>query len=79
MTDRQPSELDQVLAKRARLAGIVMAVAIVLWLAAQWIGGQIGLPSRYVFLFDFAAIAAFIWALFVTFQIQRRRREAERD
>ena len=34
-----------------------------------------GLSPRYAFLFDFAAIAALIWALVVTYQIWRARRD----
>ena len=54
--------------------GIVLAVTIILWMGAQWVGGQLGLETRFVFLFDLAAIAAFVWALVVTYQIWRGRR-----
>ena len=59
---------------QARLVALVIAVTMLAWMAAQWLGGKLGLPARYVFLFDFAAIAAFVWALAVTFQIWRGRR-----
>jgi len=55
--------------------GLVIAGTMILWMAAQWIGGAIGLPGRYVFLFDFAALAALFWALVVTYQIWRKRRD----
>lgn len=74
MTGRD--ERDMVLARQARLAGVVMAVAMVLWMGAQWIGGQMGWQPRFVFLFDFAALAAFIWALVVTYRIWRARRDS---
>ncbi|MEM1164054.1 MAG: DUF5337 domain-containing protein [Pseudomonadota bacterium] len=70
------SDLDRVLARRARVVAVVIAGTVVMWIGAQWLGGAIGLPVRYVFLFDFAAIGALVWALVVTVQIQRRRREA---
>ncbi|MBV1865414.1 MAG: DUF5337 domain-containing protein [Rhodobacteraceae bacterium] len=57
--------------KQAKIASIVIAATIVLWMGANWIGGQIGLPIKYAFLFDFAAIAAFVWALVVLFQVWR--------
>lgn len=60
-------------AKKARMVGIVMAATMVLWLGAQWIGGELGLPTRYVFLFDLAALAAFVWAFVVIYQIWRAR------
>ena len=46
---------------------------MLLWMGAQWVGGKIGLEARYAFLFDFAALAAFFWALVVTYQIWRKR------
>lgn len=70
-----PTERDRRLAAKARLAALVMAGTMVLWLGAQWLGGRLGLEARYVFLFDFAALAAFFWALVVTYQIWRARRE----
>ncbi len=60
--------------KQARIASIVILVAFVGWMAASWIGGKIGLPVRYAFLFDFAALAAFFWALVVLVGVWRKRR-----
>lgn len=73
MTKRDDKQM--VLARRARFVGLVMAGTMVLWMGAQFIGGQLGLPSRFVFLFDLAALAAFLWALIVTYQIWRLRRQ----
>ena len=61
-------------ANKARLVGIVLAGTMILWMAAQWLGGQLGWETGFVFLFDLAAIAAFLWALVVTYQIWRGRR-----
>ena len=74
MIETRPDPADAQRARQARLVGIVLAVTIVLWMGAQWVGGQLGLEARYVFLFDLAAIAAFVWALVVTYQIWRGRR-----
>lgn len=60
-------------ARQARLVAFVLAGTMVLWMGAQYLGGQMGWDPRYVFLFDFAAIAAFFWALVVTYQIWRNR------
>ena len=68
---------DRALARQARLVSIVIAGTMILWMAAQWIGGKLGLPERYVFLFDLFALAGFLWALIVTWQIWRKRREIE--
>ncbi len=71
-----PSADEMRLARKARLVAIVMVATIVAWMLAQLIGGAAGLPTRYAFLFDFAALAAFVWALAVTWQIWRARRDA---
>lgn len=60
-------------AMQMRLAGLVIAVAMLLWLGFQWIGRQYDLPAKYAFLADLAAIAAMIWSLLVTWRIWRRR------
>ena len=71
----QPSEQDKALARQGRLVALVIAGTMILWFLAQWIGRALGLEARYVFLFDLAALAGFLWALIVTFQIWRKRRD----
>ncbi|WP_168219796.1 DUF5337 domain-containing protein [Pseudotabrizicola formosa] len=72
MTRPDPKR-DMSTAHKARLVAFVLAGTMVLWMGAQFVGGQMGWDPRYVFLFDFAAIAAFFWALVVTYQIWRSR------
>jgi membrane-associated PAP2 superfamily phosphatase len=69
------SDPDKILARQARLVSIVIAVTMLGWMGAQWAGGRLGLPDRYVFLVDLFALAGFLWALIVTFQIWRKRRD----
>lgn len=69
------SAKERKLRGQIRLAAIVMAATMVLWMGAQFIGGQLGLPARFVFLFDLAAIAALVWSLFVTYWVWKARRE----
>ncbi len=57
-----------------RLAAIVMSATMVLWMGASFLGGQLGLPPRFAFLIDLAAIAALVWALFVTYWVWKARR-----
>lgn len=64
---------DRNLSRQARLVAFVIAGTAVLWIGAQWLGGKMGWDARYVFLFDLAAIAAFIWAMVVTYRIWRQR------
>ncbi|GGH57108.1 hypothetical protein GVY41_13740 [Frigidibacter albus] len=73
---KPPTQQDKALASEARMVAIVIAVTMVLWMGAQWLGGRFGLEARYVFLFDLAAMAAFFWALVVTWRIwQRQKRQ----
>nr|WP_108851787.1 DUF5337 domain-containing protein [Defluviimonas aquaemixtae] len=68
------------LAREARLVAIVIAVTMLLWLGAQWLGRRAGWDASYAFLVDLAALAAFIWALVVTWRIwQRQRRQGNED
>ena len=70
---QRPGSDDQKSAAQARLVAYVLAGTMILWMGAQWLGGELGWQTRFVFLFDFAALAAFLWALVVTYQIWRRR------
>jgi hypothetical protein len=63
---------QQALAREARLVAVVLAATVLLWMGAQWLGGRFGWETRFVFLFDLAAIAAFVWSLIVTGRIWRR-------
>ncbi|SDY25786.1 hypothetical protein LentiSH36_00979 [Lentibacter algarum] len=71
------SDQDQKQARAGRVVSLVIAGAMVLWLAAQWLGPQLGLPGRYALLIDFAAIGALVWALVVTLQLWRKRQDKE--
>ena len=64
---------ERKMALQARLVAFVLAGTMLLWMGAQYLGGKMGWDARYVFLFAFAAIAAFFWALVVTYQIWRNR------
>jgi len=69
------NDQEKALARQARTVALVIAITMVLWIGAQWLGGRLGLQARFVFLFDFAALAAFLWAFYVTYQIWRKRRD----
>ena len=71
------SEQDQKQGWAGRVVSLVIAGAMILWLAAQWLGPQLGLPGRYALLIDFAAIGALVWALVVTLQLWRKRQDKE--
>jgi len=69
----RPDEMQ--LARKGRTVGVVIAVTMLVWMGAQWVGSQMDWPVGFVFLFDLAAIAALVWALVVTMQIWRARRD----
>lgn len=64
---------DRQITRQGRIAALVVAIAMSIWIAAQWVGPQLGLQMRYAFLIDFAAMAAFVWAFVVALQVWRAR------
>jgi hypothetical protein len=72
--DTRPKDMDAARAAQARLAAFVLAGTMIAWMAAQWLGGQLGWQARYVFLFDMMAMAAFVWTMAVTWRLWRSRR-----
>jgi membrane protein DedA with SNARE-associated domain len=66
---------DEQLARQTRMVAVVVAVTMLGWLGAQWLGPKMGLAGRYALLVDLAALAAFFWTLVVIFQIWRKRRQ----
>jgi|GEM_PF-108419 len=79
MAQRPQADIDAQTARQARIAALVIAGTVVLWLGAQALGGAFGWPARFAFLFDFAALAGLFWALFVTYHVWRKRRLTDAD
>jgi hypothetical protein len=65
---------DRARMAQARLAAFVLAGTMVAWMGAQWLGGQYGWQTRFAFLFDMMAMAAFVWTMAVTWRLWRTRR-----
>tara|TARA_R110002094_G_scaffold44158_7_gene56084 strand:- start:592 stop:813 length:222 start_codon:yes stop_codon:yes gene_type:complete len=65
---------DKALARKGRMVGLVIAGTMLIWIAANFMGPVLGLPGRYVFLFDFAALAALFWAMVLIYQMWQARR-----
>ena len=63
----QPSAADMRRVRQIRLVAIVMSATMIIRIALQYIGGQMGWAPRIAFLFDLAAIAALVWALVVAY------------
>ncbi|MCY4463427.1 MAG: DUF5337 family protein [Albidovulum sp.] len=58
---------------RTRVGAIAVIATMILWMALSFGGGKLGLPIRYAFLLDFAALAAFAWAIAVMWPSLRER------
>ena len=76
---KKPDPQQQRVSGQTRLVAVVLAGTMLLWMAVQVVGSEMGWDPRFVFLFDFAALAAFLWALVVTYQIWRARRDQGRE
>ena len=70
---------DRALAKKGQTVGLVIAITMVLWMIANLAGPQLGLPGRYALLFDFAALAALLWAMVVIFQMWQARQHDKKE
>ena len=75
-TKRQvETELDRTIARKGRHVALVIAGAAGLWLLLQVAAPAVGLTDRYLLLFDFAALAAFVYAGVNIFKIWRLRQK----
>ncbi len=72
------ADRDQEIARKGRFTALVIAGTGVFWMLATLIGGQLGLDNRTRALFDLMALAGFIWALVLIYQIWRLRRSNQR-
>lgn len=66
-------ERDKELARRGRVAAMVIAGTGVFWVLATIIGGELGLTQRTRALFDLMALAGFAWAVWMIYQIWQLR------
>ena len=73
----EPTGRQKAQARQSRTVAVVIIATLVLWMGAQFAGALFGLTARTVLLFDLLALAAFLWAFIVTYQIWRKRRDNE--
>jgi hypothetical protein len=69
----KPSDAKR--AKQAKRAALVIAGTMLVWILLQLIGAQYDWAPKYALLIDLAALAGFIWALVITFEIWRLGRD----
>jgi hypothetical protein len=74
-TPKGPTEAQARFARQMRVIAIVIAGATVLWLVLGEIGREYGWPPRFALLIDFAALAAYAWALINAWVLWRKRQD----
>ena len=62
-------------ARKGRFTALVIAGTAVIWALATFLGGQFEWTNRTRAFFDFLALAGFLWALVLIFQIWNERRK----
>lgn len=73
------ADLDKAIAAKGRHISLVIAGTMLIWLALNLIiGPAIGLPGRFALLFDFAALAAMIYAGVNIIQLWRMRQASKK-
>ncbi len=74
--DKMDNDKELAIARKGRHIGVVIAVTMLLWLAMTlFIGPALELPGRFALLFDFAALAGFVYAVINIFQLWRMRQD----
>ncbi len=71
---QKPSPQEAALDRKGRVAALVIAGAMLIWMLMQLIGAHMSWPLRFAFLFDLAAMAALFWALVVAYQVWQGRK-----
>ncbi|MEP3333016.1 DUF5337 domain-containing protein [Sedimentitalea sp.] len=72
-------ERNLAIARKGRHIALVIAGTTLFWLAVTlFIGPAVGLPGRYALLFDFIALAGFVYAGINTYQLWRMRQDSQR-
>ena len=66
-------EQELKITRQGRVVSLVIAGAMLFWIAVQWLGPEIGLSARFAVFIDLGVLAAFFWALVVSFQMWRKR------
>lgn len=65
------------LARKGRVAALLIAGTAAVWVVALSVGGKLGLSQRWLALIDLFALVGFVLALVMVWQIWRARRDIE--
>ncbi|WP_095589920.1 DUF5337 domain-containing protein [Actibacterium ureilyticum] len=74
MTGPGRHQRDAAIARQGRLVAVVIMAGGLIAIIAPWLTNILGLPIRFEMLFYLIALAAFVWALAVSYQIWRKSR-----
>ena len=69
---------DAEIARKGRLAALVIAGTGLFWILATLLGGYMALDQRVRALFDLMALGGFVFALLLIYQIWRLRQRNQR-
>lgn len=58
-----------------RRAAVVIAAAMVLWMAGNWLGGRQNWPIAAAFALDIVCMAALVWAVLDVRRVRRMRQD----
>lgn len=72
------ADQDTELARKGRKVALLIAGTGVFWVLATFVGGQMGLDMRTRALFDLIALAGFVLAIVMIYQIWRARQSDQR-
>ena len=67
------TDTEQQIARKGRFTAKVIAGTALLWILVTLIGAEMGWSNRTRALFDLFALAGFVWALILIYQIWRLR------
>ncbi|WP_371223561.1 DUF5337 domain-containing protein [Roseovarius sp. 2305UL8-3] len=67
------TEQQDQIARKGRITALVIAGTAVFWVLASFVGAQMGWNNRTRALFDLLALAGFVWAFVLIYQIWRAR------
>jgi len=65
---------EEAIARQGRVAALVIAGSVVIWLIVQAAASTLGWTQRHLLLVDFAVLAALFWAMVNVYQMWRKRR-----
>jgi hypothetical protein len=67
------SQGNEATTRKGRQIALLIAATGLIWIGAQFLGMALGISHRWLALVDLMALAAFLMALVMTFQIWRAR------